>query len=194
MRTRRQHSPRASPFAGMHFLAALKDLDPEVVGADRRCSGRRRAQCLARPRSRLAMAESSLIERSRPPSRLGVRRRLLRDRPEGPARRPARQGPRAAEPDLLRQGFAGALPRRARELAGDGGRREPRPGLPGRRRVLRRRPDVLRLDPVPGDRRDHSAADRVGQPADVPAGRRARRAHALARARAYVQTRPVRAA
>ena len=33
----------------------------------------------------------------------------------------------------------------------------PASGLPGRRRVHRRRPDVLRLDPVPRDRRDHAS-------------------------------------
>ena len=64
------------------------------------------------------------------------------------------------------------MPGGARELAAPGGAGVARPGVSRRQRLRRRRPDVLRLDPVPGDRRDQPAADRMGQPPDVPAGRR----------------------
>ena len=63
----------------------------------------------ARPdRERLPDQRRARPRRLGSPPRLGVRRRLLRDRPEGPARRAGQAGPRAAEPRLLRQGLARA--------------------------------------------------------------------------------------
>ena len=81
--------------------------------------------------------------------------------------------PRRAEQGVLRQRLAAALSCRAGVLAAPGDRRVPAAGIPGRQGLRRRRPDVLRLDPIPRDRGDHPAADPVDQPADVPAGGRA---------------------
>ena len=67
---------------------------------------------------------------------------------------------------------AGRLPRRARDSLRLAIAESPRPGVPGRRRLRGRGSDVLGLDPVPSHRRRQPAADRVGQPADLPAGGR----------------------
>ena len=121
-------------------------------------------------RERLPDQRRARARRLGGPSRVGVRRRVLRHRSEGPALGPGRQGRRAAEPRVLRGRIAGQVPRGARVLAEPGDRRVPAAGVSGGQRVRRRRSDVLGLDPVPRDRGDQPAADRMGQPPDVPAG------------------------
>ena len=98
----------------------------------------------ARPdRERLPDQRRARARRVRGPPRLRVRRGLLRDRPEGPTRRAGQEGSRAAEPRLLRQGQPRGLPRGAAGVVAAGRRRVAAAGVSGRRRVQRRRSDVL---------------------------------------------------
>ena len=110
--------------------------------------------------------------------------RLVGLRLQGPAPRagPARVGRLLAH--LLRQRLADRLPRRAAPGARRCARRAGRAtlydedqgtaGVAARRRVPRRqeRPVVLRLGPLPADRRRHRPHDPLDQPAHLPAGRR----------------------
>ena len=169
-----------------------RGLRPDRRGADHgrvvAAAGRRRVRSDARlepagpGRERLPDQRRARPRRLGRPPRVRVRRRVLRNRPEGPAVGLGRQGRRRAESRVLRRRLARQVPRGARELAAPSGAGVARPGVPRGQRLLRRRPDVLGLDPVPADRRDQPAADRMGQPPDVPAGRRDRGPSALIRA------------